>query len=1529
MEDDFDDSVVHHSTSQKPFHSTPKAVSGLKNQKHIRPSSSSFIELNLETTIENNSSKIQACGDITEKNDELNEKSLRKSTNHDKAKKPSSASKKNISTPTKRASESLNESRRNTRGRTSMLRKTFEENSCDNEVKSLTTPEKLTETNITQTLFNNDSEMENITDTIADYKSLNESSKAGFASVSDENDTCEGSFIDKYKMCNVIKNVSVSKPAVAKCARNLSYISPPENNRSQEYMDSMVSTPQKNSPSQRESITENYNVSAVSILSNTKDSSFDESMNMSLSSARKRRSTGFTPFVGTPSNEYRVTRKMSTPFSRSILSRTSVDFDNMGTSRDGKHSSERSSTPFKLPPGKSSIRDSISCQPTIQESVSFEELEANNHEHDSINDSKFQNVTKRRGRRRFGESTFAAEDKILEESELKSDDSELDNDCSFEEENTEASNIQTSTFLEGCDEVSTHDKTKTETVKNALELKSILTPCPKNIALKEKSAKRVTFVFPSSAESTANKEDSTLSVDESFAMINSWKPKADIKHANSDSVISEEELHVSDRQETDPSCNSLSEQDDSVTNSVEEKCDESSLNVTGVEYLTKIQSSLNDLSGVEQIQSPEPSPMKSTTEIEDVAETNEKVDSPNDVSERSPVNFTQMESSLAFSEPSNRSNIDANKSTETANEIASVKRVSQIAANTNSNDSSTKISCSPGVHLSGVKSLFNTPEKSKLSSIDKKIKCNLNFNLLSKDKTEARDGAKPKSASASKSIAAKRTPVAKSSRLCKSLIPNEMTSLNRETKPAKEDQIEPSNVTVEISENQAVARDESNDGSTSTEPVIEIDSANEEIVANHEIPEIVVTDATFVDENANNEQMELSENHEEVAECPSIESSSSVPIENNAEFETSDFEDKLTSDQDEILSSENDITDDAVSPVLTQIRRSAVLRTQSDSKITSLDDKIEPEEKSFAPISLAENECEEVIESNTSCNAASVEEPAALPSCEGNEVAVNESQSSSDVVSSDRDNSQISDIASTEYMGDADSSKTSIYESSCNNSQLSDSSAKDSSDLDSMKINMNESSCNVSQLSDSLTKYNDDSDIAKMNPIDDPLDQHLTDLLFAEEPIRAELLENKSKIVECLSPEIVAQDAIGENKKTPDFLEPCDPNINVSQSTSSSQELGIRIDASSALINDLHKVLENTPHPSIPSSSEATPIESIKPISFPESSNTSSIEYASSIKPAIFNKPDLLPDVNDGVLTPIKNYVRGSSTPQSTVRRCRKSSRIHRCPTDDAVTKPCTPVHDCSIVLDGSLTKSDAETAKEPREVYKEVVAELNTKLVGVKEKSDNLQKSPAKEKSLEKMNESAPSTDPISSPIPSSESSNEEGIASTNSTNMLTANDEQSDHQSENETDENTHPEESSGVPEVTVNISEAPTAIENVDESQEEPSTVPEITVNTSEVPTVGEQSEEEPSNVAEITVHTSEAPTVTENIGKSENVSATLVANEEETLEQSASLSADTISDTRRSLRARKDRSEAPIDSSPKRGVVTRNRQKAPSM
>ncbi|XP_065220733.1 titin-like isoform X2 [Planococcus citri] len=1453
--------------SQKAFHSTPKAPVESKNRKIARSSSSVLEDANFEKDNEIDTSDLMMHYDVAEKTAPTSEKSL-----CNESKRLNSASKKSAITPTKRASEQITESRRNTRGRTSLLRKTFEENSCDNEAKSLTTPEKLAEaSNITQTSFLVDSEMEHVTDTNLEYKSLNESSKAALVSVSDENDTCEASFIDKYKMCNVVKNTSASKAdLVAKCARNLSYISPPENNRSQEYMDSMVTTPQKHSTSVHDNVTENCSIMTPSFLSNTKDSSYDESINTSLSSARKRRSTGFTPFVGTPSNEYRVTRKMSTPFSRSVLSRTSVDFE--ATSRDSKQSFERRSTPYKVPAGKSSMRDSISCQPTIQENASFEELEAANHEYDSINDPKFRFITKRR-KQRYGENTFAEEDRILEESELKSDCTEVDNDCSLEEENTIASVTNASIISDDCDELSNEDGTETETAKNALELKSILTPLPKSLALKEKSAKRVTFVLPSSPECTINKEDTTLSVEESFAMISSSKPATDERSLAYDSITSDEELHASDRQETDLSYNTASEPEAS---SIAEKCDESSMNISSSQSQTKIQSNLNDLSGVEQIQSPEPSPTirdVSAIEDDDVLEADSEANTPPEASKHSSANITDVESSLVSSEPSNRSNLGDQERTRTFIETESAEEIQNTTANHDLNDrNSTKISSTPGILLSGIKTLFKTPENPRKStaSTGGKLRCILNFTPSSGSKTNT-----GKSASARKSVdVTRKTASVTSSRMCKSLTMNEISK--SKSLSVEEIQIDQSKETIEATEKEIAVENVSNEDSASVELVA--DSTNETSTADIVIPEIVVTEATFVDQNQNNQTLELTNEtpEEPMVEDSNVESSNETQIRDESKLETSDreeetnshndetvsFEERLTDDaeskfetsdheeetnpqDDDTVSFEGSLTDDAESPVITQKRPSSVCNIELDSK-SSPESETRPEEnKSLTMVSFKENEPEKAADSDTSGDTSSIDVPSdasTLPMFECAAEPVNESASSLEVMVSDRDNSRLCDPLSPENINDANSSKTSITESSCNNSQSYDSPSKHTSDLDASKISVIDDSLDNSQISDTFSTDCNDFDTLKKDDVATNLDNSVTGALLFKETDRIDVSQHnasrKNNIVECLSAETVM--AINVTQKLDEIEDKLDTNsVNVSRSTASSQEEGIKINASSGLINDLEKELESTPDPSDPSSGEATPSQFFKPVSFPESSNTSRIDSAVSTLPEDFTKPDLPSEIdpNAGIFTPIRNAFRESSTPRSSVIRCRKSLRIHKCNPDNTANKSCISLHDCSIISDESQTQADVENIQSTGEIHEKhvdesqtqhdagndkehVVDELNIELATVNEKCDVIQElSTTEENTPEEQSEPVlcPESTQLSysvlSPSHSATSPTQEITISTNQADLSTTDDEQLENPS-NEIVENasTDPIESSDVHQVTADVSKAPTVDENI---------------------------------------------------------------------------------------------------------------------
>ncbi|XP_065214615.1 uncharacterized protein LOC135841536 isoform X2 [Planococcus citri] len=1413
-EDVFEDLIIPQAGSQKAYHSTPKATTEFKHRKIAHSSSFAFIDVDFENDDEMDTSELTLNCDVVKKTGTVSEKSICNET-----KKSNSASKKFAITPTKCASEEINGSRRNTRGRTSPLRKTFEENSCDNEVKSSTTPEKLTETsNITQTSLHIDSKMENGTDTNVEYKSLNESAKAGFVSVSDENDTCETSFIDKYKIFNVVKNISVVKPGlVAKCARNLSYISPPENNRSQEYMDSMVTTPQKNSLSIHESITENFNITTPSFLSNTKNSSFDESMNTSLSSARKRRSTGFIPFVGTPSNEYRVTRKMSTPFSRSVLSRTSIDSE--GTLRDGKQSFERRLTPYKLPSSKSSMRDSISCQPTIQENVSFEELEAGNQECDSTNDPKFQFITKR-CKQRYGENTFAEEDRILEESELNSDCTELDNDCSFEEENTVASITNASITSDDCEELSNDDGTATETEENALEFKSILTPLPKCSALKERSAKRVTFVLPASPGGAVNEENSTLSFEESFAMINSSKPAAIEEHnLNYDSIISDEESHAFDKQETNLLYNAASEPKTSVVrNLIAEKCDECSLNISGSQSQTKIKSNLNDLSSVEKIQSPKPSPTKCNMSAtnNDISAYNGKIDTLNETP-------TNDERSLISLEPSNRSNLIEDEHSRTFIEVESVEEMPETTANEHQNNSnSAKISCSPGIHLSVVETLFKTPENPRQSTVLRggKPRCILNFKPNSSSKTKTGNETNVKSASARKSVeVTRKTNVVQSFRMCKSLNINEITS---KSLSAEKIQIEQSKLTFKAPKKEIDVENMCNKDSTPAKKIIETISSTESGTTNTEMPEIIVTEATFMDQNENNETLELVNKTEEEAavenskvESPNkvkldhdknmpktsdcggkesavsskVQSPNRVQFHDESKFETSDHDEKMNSENSKTVLLQGSITDDTGSPIITQKCCSAVSNIELDSKMSLSESKTGPEETKSPSMKDA---------------------------------------------------------------SDLDASKTSVITSSHYNSQISNSSITDSNDFDIPRKN------NV---------------MANLN------NSEMADLLF-KEANRVDVPEHNTR----------KHDEI-EDELNINF-------IRISQSTLSSQENGMKINTSSGVMNNVEKEVESTLHSSNSSQTETTLPEFFKPISFSESSNASRIESAVSNLLKNFSKPNSPSEikVDDDIFTPVKNASRESSTPQSSVIGSRTSLRIHKCNINDTANKSCIFLHNCSRISDESQTQDNTENAKNPREIYKQVVDELNIKLVSVKEKNDTAQELlTTKENTAEEVSEPvlcSKSTQLIYSAISSSHSISsptKEITVSTKSPELTTTHDEQLEHVFKNKIMENTSadPKELCDVHEVTADILKALTVNENSQQIE----------------------------NLSTIAV-------TIENI---QNVSSMSATNEGEDSKKTNDVSDDTITNEKRSLRTCKEDSSVPVADFSKQEVATRTRQR----
>lgn len=1310
-----------------------------------------------------------------------------------------------VPTPSKRTSEISIESRRNTRGRTSMLRKTFEEKSGDgdslNKEKSLTTPEKSTEISVCtmkSNMFSNESAIESTIDTKLEFKSIGESSKSGFASVSDDNETCESSFIDKYKICCVVKNVSSSPASIVKCARNLSYISPPENNRSQEYMDSMVATPKK-SPSVHDAIDESYNVTVQSFVSTSNEvSMLDQSMPSPLSLVRKRRSTGFVPFVGTPSNVYRTTRKMSTPFNKSRLSRTSTDFEsNIESSRGRKRSSERRSTPYKSNPRKSSMRDSVSLHPPIKESISFEELEASAQNDEPVNDFRF--VTARR-RYRYGDSPFAAEDKILEESELKSDDSELDrednsssvDENSFEDENLEASMSAHSTvhkrflYSEGSDDISTANETKLmENSKTLAELKSILTPLPKSVlSMREKSAKKVTFALPNSTDCSNNSENTDFNGEGSFAMISCAKVNPS-NQCDMNELAADEELYELDKPESDASCDTVSVTEGNVAVS-DDKLDDSSVNLTGVGCLLKTpQTSVVDVSGVEQIPSADPSPSKSTNEVDsrskDISERkkNENAnpivafDQPESAQSYSPGVFLSgvksllktPDASLCKSKKSkcNLSFRDVSGEVDTI-KASSASRIANVVEKSSKNSERLSAETSHSeLYLSGVKTLLETPEAKNPPSSTKGSKRNLSYKSKTSskptpnDKTTKVPNVAPhlirKSAGTGKINSAK-----KPSRMCKSLNMNEIkNALSQEDYtiedasrcefvPIEDDarkEISTCNVpgNGEVGEIVTKKTSEENVASDFNEnaPIVSTSSESSTVISCSVdmLPKIVVTDATLINDDSsleNTSSLEEIQHEKSTQLINKSQQSSSYRSQDVAEKEpvkssASEIADGL-SFEDELDSSDNFVTSDHDG------------ETDQNETISS-DEDLDP------------------IRAESPVFGLSNRKASKTPLCKVSPIKKH----------------SVSNILASECLHLVAESKENERNESLILAHKCNETSKNTSpeaELSEETVNESKSSLEVmtsgresSRLSD-LQSIEDDIVVNESIEPQDNLEGSPVCKITADDIAENQPATDKS-VGNIINSPVEKQST--EYKSTKDAMN--ESTTQESESTLNSQDLDIQIDVSSDLVNELHDELETESEPHSPaicskkisesgflgfaestisqknvglrkilnnkhtvdSATPTDPNEADRSSSSCDdnlnktntSSRTSPRRKAASQVNAISTPQNLRQHV---FATPADcNISRSSVNSRASLQRCRQSGRIHRVMSLSPLSCSMNAsIHNCSITSEISFNESNVSiecSQKKPEELYKNVVQELNLNF-GVKSRAQNQHAEPA-----------------------------------------------------------------------------------------------------------------------------------------------------------------------------------------------------------
>lgn len=436
--------------------------------------------------------------------------------------------------------DSLSETcRRHTRSTSNMLKRTFEECSEDNgpvSEKSLTTPEKSTNecsSHSGKPAFNvEESELDSYSPEkkVDSRKSVSGSIRSPMLESTSELSAENGDAVASLSSELRDKSQKYDESSMmAKCSRNLSSFSPPENNKSQEYMDSVVSTPKKQCLMDNEEVS----LSVTAVTTPAKDSAVDDAACMSTpktpsSPTRYRRSTGIVPCVGTPSDVYRTIKGGLTPAHKSRFNRTSMEVEVSMGPRDSlssiapsklapkRSSSERKSTPIKSE--KSLVRDSLQMHSPILEEYALENEESQSESPN--NDSQFKFVSKRR--RRLAKSSFAIEDRILEESEIISSDlSNREDEVVDEEESLEplesfddnseftsariVVNQTTGNDTEnGLDSTYTLDSLEEAVSESKLELtrrpikpiipKSILTPLPRHAAAAhEKSAKKVTF----------------------------------------------------------------------------------------------------------------------------------------------------------------------------------------------------------------------------------------------------------------------------------------------------------------------------------------------------------------------------------------------------------------------------------------------------------------------------------------------------------------------------------------------------------------------------------------------------------------------------------------------------------------------------------------------------------------------------------------------------------------------------------------------------------------------------------------------------------------------------------------------------------------------------------------------------------------------------------------------------------------------------------------------------------------------------
>lgn len=556
--------------------------------------------------------------------------------------------------------DSFSETRRHhTRSTSSILKKTFEECSEDNlpvGKKSLTTPEK--STNECNSLSRNpaliveESELDSYSPEkkVDSRKSVSGSVGSPMLESTSELSAENGAAVSSLSLEVRDKSQKHDDSSMmAKCSRNLSSFSPPENNRSQEYMDSMViSTPKKPCFVDDKEVS----VSMTAVTTPAKDFVVDGAACMFTpktlgSPTRHRRSTGIVPCVGTPSDVYRTTKGGLTPAHKSRFNRTSMEVEVSIGPRDSlsysapsrlapkRSSSERKSTPLKS--DKSVARDSLQVHSPIVEEYDLENEESQNESPN--NDSQFQFVSKRR--RRLAKSSFAIEDRILEESEIISSDlSHEENEVIDEEESLEpmesfddnsefastrivvnrtagndTENGLDSTYnLDSLEEAVDGSKLEltTPAIKPALP-KSILTPLPRHATatVREKSAKKVTFF---------NLKEDSLNIETSASSMTDLDSEYDLQlslRVNSSADVSrggentnlpqndsdDERLYLSDKSSDAYSFNSSAENSDSIVQRILAKRNKS------VKRLKDASNSKSPrLSGVRRLMNPPRSP---------------------------------------------------------------------------------------------------------------------------------------------------------------------------------------------------------------------------------------------------------------------------------------------------------------------------------------------------------------------------------------------------------------------------------------------------------------------------------------------------------------------------------------------------------------------------------------------------------------------------------------------------------------------------------------------------------------------------------------------------------------------------------------------------------------------------------------------------------------------------------------------------------------------------------------------------------